>query len=334
MFRRLWLYVLCCCALVSFVHAQENPARGDVRLMILGDFNGSYGSLTYPSLLTTAIDAAVNVWQPDVLLSPGDVVAGQSHSLPDTRFLEMWQAFDKHVAAPLRNAGIAYAVANGNHDGSKLRDATKQYVFARERDAASTYWQQSPRPPQLHYLSQEHYPFQYAFMIENVFVLVIDASAANLSTEEQTWISSMLNHPQAQAASLRIVMGHLPLYGVSDRKNHAGEVMQNGDTLATWLASQGAHMYISGHHAAYYPAQTNELTLIHSSGIGAHALVGSDVPASPSVTLIDVNTADRTLTLSTFELGSMQRLFVTALPEVIHGLNGPVYRVPQDTFVY
>lgn len=107
-------------------HAQAqavpDPERGDVRLVVFGDFNGPYGSLTYPAPVSRVVDAIVHVWRPDGVLLPGDLVAGQDRSLPDERFPAMWAAFDAAVAAPLRAAGIPYLATMGNHDASSLRD--------------------------------------------------------------------------------------------------------------------------------------------------------------------------------------------------------------------
>lgn len=111
--------VLTLAALAAHAAAQPyDPPRGDTRFVVLGDFNGPYGSTTYPASLARVIAAVTEVWRPDAVLFPGDVVAGQSRELSRERLDAMWRAFDEHVAAPLRAAGIAYALAVGNHDAS------------------------------------------------------------------------------------------------------------------------------------------------------------------------------------------------------------------------
>jgi hypothetical protein len=117
--------------------AVPDPPRGDVRVVVFGDVNGAYGDLAYPSAVPRVVSAVVEVWRPELVLLPGDLVAGQDRSLPDDRFEAMWQSFDATIAAPLRAAGIAYVAAMGNHDASSLRDRGGSFAFARERDAAA-----------------------------------------------------------------------------------------------------------------------------------------------------------------------------------------------------
>ena len=136
---RFALFILSFLTIQALAHtlAQPvNPLRGDLRVVLLSDFNGSYGSADYSPAVARVLEATVRVWQPDLFLSAGDVVAGQKASLPDARFAEMWEAFDRAVARPLREAGIPYAFAVGNHDGSSGRRADGSFVYAREREVA------------------------------------------------------------------------------------------------------------------------------------------------------------------------------------------------------
>src|SRR5690606_26223906 len=177
-----------------------DPPRGDVRLVVLGDFNGPYGAVEYPAPLARAMAAITAVWLPDLLLSPGDVIAGQNRQLPDDRFAAMWAAFDEVVAAPLRAHAVPYAVALGNHDGSSQR-AGGEYVFGRERRAAADYW--LTHIPALAYQDRAGYPFDYSFSHavgtagSGLFVAILDASSAAVTPEQREWLAAQLASPAA-----------------------------------------------------------------------------------------------------------------------------------------
>ncbi|MFB9995044.1 hypothetical protein ACFFLM_24140 [Deinococcus oregonensis] len=54
-----------------------------LRVAVLSDFNGSYGSLTSPPALNSSLRRIINTWKPDFVLSAGDLIAGQKASLTD-----------------------------------------------------------------------------------------------------------------------------------------------------------------------------------------------------------------------------------------------------------
>ncbi len=120
--------------------AAQDVSPTPFRVVLLSDFNGPYGATTYPAALGRVMDRVVNEWRPDLLLSAGDVIGGQKLGLTDATRRAMWAAFDRDVAGRLRNAGIPYAFAVGNHDGSAARDRQGRFVFAADRDALAAYW--------------------------------------------------------------------------------------------------------------------------------------------------------------------------------------------------
>nr|MDQ3398522.1 hypothetical protein [Deinococcota bacterium] len=72
--------------LLQAVFAQTvpfDPPRGDVRAVILSDINSAYGSTSYTPGIMNAVQTILEVWRPDLVLSPGDLVAGQNAALPD-----------------------------------------------------------------------------------------------------------------------------------------------------------------------------------------------------------------------------------------------------------
>jgi hypothetical protein len=307
-----------------------NPERGDLRVVLLSDINGSYGSVTYAPGVLRAIEYTVTIWQPELFLSAGDVIAGQSQQLPTVRFAEMWQAFDTQIALPLRRADIPYAVALGNHDASSLTRSDGSYIFAREREAARSYWQQPMYQENLNYLERQDFPFHYSFVIGEVFVAVIDASSARFTPQQQAWLEAQLAAPQAQSARVRLVVGHLPLYGVAEGRNRPGEVLDNGDDLRRLMERYRTDVYISGHHHAYYPARRGELRLLNTGGAPPRRLLGDNRPARSTVTVMDIHYQDAEIRLTTFDLATWQVIDLAELPERIDGLGGSLRRWDID----
>ncbi|GGM12562.1 metallophosphoesterase family protein [Deinococcus aerophilus] len=288
-----------------------------LRVVVLSDFNGPYGSVTYPAALSRTVQRTVNEWKPDLVLSAGDLIAGQKASLSDARVRAMWAAFDREVGAPLKTAGSPFAFTLGNHDAS----------LARDRREAAAYWQ--AHVPALTYVDRRAFPFRYSFTFGGgrLFVAVLDASGPQVSPEQRTWLAGQLATPQAQAAGVRLVMGHLPLAGVSAGKNVAGEVIHDPTPLRQIMEQGRVLAYLSGHHAAYYPARLGGLNVLASGGIGGRDYVGVPGTARSTVTVLSVDTAAGHATFQTFDAETGQAVATSALPTRISGLGGPLIRV-------
>ncbi|HEX7002687.1 MAG TPA: metallophosphoesterase [Trueperaceae bacterium] len=301
-----------------------DPPRGDLRFAVFGDFNGSYGALDYPPPVEKAMRAIARSWRPDLLLSAGDVVAGQNKSLPESRYADMWRVFDREIAAPLRAAGIPYAFAMGNHDASSLRGPAGEFVFQRDRRAALDYWTQPLYESNLLYVERERFPFDYAFRAGPAFVVILDASSATVSVDQRQWLRRVLALPTARVAGLRVVVGHLPLVPVSVGRDRPGEVLEHPEVLLRILEEGGVDLYVSGHHAAYYPGRLGEVELLFSGGVGARRLLAGDEPARSTVTLVDVWWEPLRITYSTFDLATMLPIRPSSLPPVIVTDEGAV----------
>ena len=84
--RFMLLFTLFFLVTPTFAQTPANPPRGELRVVLLSDFNGSYGATDYSPAVARVHQAPPSeVWQPDLFLSAGDVVAGQKTSLPDAR---------------------------------------------------------------------------------------------------------------------------------------------------------------------------------------------------------------------------------------------------------
>lgn len=313
-------------AVVAFAFASRHavastpidPPRGDARIVVFGDINGAYGSLDYPPGVERALAAIVEVWRPDLLLSPGDVVAGQSHALPDDAFPAMWAAFDAGIAAPLRRAGIPYAVAPGNHDASSLRTPSGAFAFARERAAAEAYGRQAGGLPDDVYLDRSAYPFDYAFAVPfpngGLFVAVLDASSATVDARQRAWLAGALQQPTARSAAFRIVVGHLPLTPVAVGRDRPGEFLVDADALRALLEAGGVDLFVSGHHAAYFLGRLGDLEVLFAGGVGGRKLLGFDAPARSTVSVLDLWFEPAGMQVTTFDLADMSVVPIEALP--------------------
>lgn len=288
-----------------------------VRLVILSDFNGSYGSLTYPPALTWAVQRTVQEWQPDAVLSAGDLIAGQKASLSDTTVRAMWASFERDVHGPLQRAGIPFGFTLGNHDAS----------LARDRREAARYWK--ARPPVLNFVERASFPFQYSFTLGEgrVFVASIDASGPQVGSAGQAWLAAQLATPEARRAGVRLVLGHLPLAGVSEGKNRPGEVLRDAPALRSVMGKGKVLAYIHGHHAAFYPGRLGPLNVLSSGGIGGRDYVGYPGTARSTVTLLNVYPSAGRAAFLTLDADTGAQVPSARLPARLSGLGGPLLRV-------
>ncbi len=318
---------------------QASGERGSTRIVIFGDFNGPYGSTTYPPAVRRVVDAIVGEWRPDGVVFTGDVVAGQSHALTRSDLDAMWAAFDESVASRLRSAGIPYGLAVGNHDASSLR-STGGYAFATDREAAADYLSQPVHVAGLAVTDGPHPPFDRSFLIGDVFVAVLDASSAAVTPEQREWLQDVLASAPAATAAARLVVGHLPLVPVSVGRDAAGEYLADGESLADLLATSCVTAYVSGHHAAYYPGVWRGLEVLAAGGVGARRLLGSDARPRSTVTVIDVWTEPPRIRYQTYDADTLYELSASELPAslptgvVLSGRAGavaPLDCVPHGT---
>lgn len=301
------------------------PPRGDVRLVVMSDLNSQYGSTSYDPEVTKAI-ALIPGWQPDLVLSGGDMVAGQSRTLSRVQIQAMWMAFDRTIAAPLRRAQLPLGFTLGNHDASGALSPAGSYIFHQDRQLASAYWNQ--KNPGLSLIDRAKFPFYYTFAQKGIFYLVWDASTARLSPEQLAWVEKSLASPLARKAKLRILIGHLPLYGIAVGRNQPGEYLENAEQLRSLMERYDIHTYISGHQHAYYPGHRGQLQLLHAGALGSgpRQLVGSDRPPQKTLTIVDIDLGSATTAYTTYDMKTLQVIHQQYLPRQIEGDNGTIYR--------
>lgn len=305
-----------------------NPPRGDLRLVVISDLNAAYGSTDYDPEIDKAMDL-LPLWQPDLVLCSGDMVAGQNLTLSEEQLKAMWSAFDDHLALPLRQAGLPYGITIGNHDASSAMSVSGNFLFQRERDVASNYWNNPDHAPGIEFVERYEFPFYYTFKSEDVFFLAWDGSSSRIPNEQLEWVKRALSSPEAQSAKLRIVLGHLPLYAVAVGRDKPGEVMNNADQLREMLEQYNVHTYISGHHHAYYPAHKGDLQLLNMGilGSGPRPYLDSQLSPQKALTVVDINFDSSEITrYTTYDVQTLKLIELEQLPRFLNGHNGMVLR--------
>jgi hypothetical protein len=303
------------------------PVRGNVRIAVISDLNSQYGSTHYEPQVLKAVEFLPQ-WEPDLVLCSGDMVAGQWPSLTKAQIQAMWDAFDRHIGAPIRQAKLPYGFTLGNHDASGARSVRNQFLFQQERDMAAAYWNDPSHPTGIQFVDRGRFPFYYTFEQNNVFYLVWDASSNRIPPEQLQWAERTLLGQRAQKAKLRIVIGHLPLYAVAVGRAELGEIVSNGDDVRKMLERCKVHTYISGHHHSYYPARKGQLELLHTGALGSgpRPLLDSRLPVTNTLTIVDVDVAKAQTIYTTYNMRTLQTIDIKTLPRLIVGPNGYVVR--------
>ena len=302
------------------------PPRGDVRLVVISDLNSRYGSTTYRAEVKKAVQIMPD-WQPDLVICGGDMVAGQSASLSRADIQAMWTAFGAKILAPIRDAGLPFALTLGNHDASSSFSQGR-YLYAQEREEADAFWNHPQRDLGLEFVDRTGYPFYYSFKQNQIFYLIWDASSANVSDEQVTWVERSLASDPAQTAKLRIALGHLPFYAIAQGRDRAGEILNRAEDLRSLLERHRVHTYISGHHHAYFPGHAGHLQLLHCGalGNGPRVWLGSADAAIQTLTVVDIDLDSQSTAYTTYNMGTLQVVDESRLPRQIIGPNGRVLR--------
>ena len=154
---------------VGFSQAAVAAGEIGLRVAIISDLNGSYGTVGTSRHVDAAIDRLIDL-KPDIVLCTGDMIAGQKDAprLDRQRLEAMWKAFHEQVTDPLAEAGIPFAPAPGNHD------ASEEEAFTLERKVFEEQW--TGRALAVRFIDRDHYPFRYAFSMGDALFLALDAT--------------------------------------------------------------------------------------------------------------------------------------------------------------
>lgn len=260
---------------------------GTLKIAVISDLNGSYGSTAYGPAVPAAI-AQIIARQPDLVLCTGDMVAGQrvNPGLKADELAAMWQGFARTVAEPLARAGIPLLTVPGNHDASAYPP------FAAERAAyadALTRFR-----PDLPFLDDSAYPFRWAARLGSVTIIGLDLTLPGpLDPEQARWLAALLASAQSGTkAGLGsrpvIVLGHLPLEPITQGRE--SEVI--GDPAFHALLRAGrVRAYLSGHHHAFARMDRDGIAYIAQAALGAgpRTRLGEENPAPRAYTWIEIS---------------------------------------------
>ena len=292
----------------------SDQAALTLKLGLISDLNGSYGSTSYGSAVKRGVSLLLQQ-QPDLVLCAGDMVAGQQRSLTSAQLQAMWAGFEHSVRSPLEQAGIALLPAIGNHDGSSQKHQG-HWVYAREREQAALFWNKHHGDLSSGFIDMDLFPFQYAWRRPGLYVVVIDASSANVDSSQRQWIETALNSTDRNPDDLCLVMGHLPLTAFSEGRARPGECIADPWGLADLLRRSRVDLVISGHHHAWYPSESMGLRLLSlgAMGSGPRRIIGSGVTAPPSLTILEWSQNNNLVEEISFDLNTLQPLPNDRLP--------------------
>jgi 3',5'-cyclic AMP phosphodiesterase CpdA len=273
-------------AITSSAVLAQSPAleaRGATRVVVLSDFNENYGSTRYSTHVDDAVGRAVAL-KPDLVISTGDMVAGQRLAPPlDQSEMEaMWRSFHARVSDPLAKAGLPFAVTPGNHDASSGER------FRLERTIYREQW--LPRRPAVAFIDGQNYPFYYAFRVGDVLFASLDAThVGHLSRSEKAWLNDLLGEAGPRF-KYRVVFSHVPLWPFATGR----ERDFLGDRELEAILQRGrVDLHLSGHHHAYYPGYKDGVRFVSQGCLGAapRPLLGDRALPPRSITVIDFDAA-------------------------------------------
>lgn len=269
------------------------PRFDPLRVIVVSDLNDSYGSTTYSAPVHDAV-AAIVARAPDLVLSTGDMVAGQQAGLD---YPAMWAGFHAAVSDALAAAGVPFAVSPGNHDASGYP------AFAGERALFVAEW--LDRKPALAMVDDTDYPLRYSFTAGAALFVALDSTTVGpLDAAQMQWLDEQLGQSQAPT---KIVFGHVPLvpFAVGREDEIIGDPV-----LEALLEQHGVTMFISGHHHAYYPGRRGTLRHVSMAclGSGPRALIGTNTTSSRALLELEID-----------EVGAIT---------VLEALSGPGFDTP------
>jgi predicted phosphodiesterase len=309
--------------LVFLLLATPVFAGAPLRVAVISDLNGSYGSTDYEASVKRAV-ARILELKPDLVISTGDMVAGQRRPHLERPEVErMWKAFHAHVSDPLAAAGIPLAVTPGNHDGSAYRG------FEQERSIYREQWR--PRSPAVRFVDEAEYPFYYAIEVGDILFISLDATTVgHLPHTQMDWLRQILAKHGPENRQ-RVIFSHVPLWPFTQGRER--EFIGDPE-LEALLLEAGVGLYLSGHHHAFYPGVKDGIALVSQSclGAGPRRLIGAASRSERSFSWLEFKGNE--IRIAAYrEPGFESEIDWATLPRQIHTPAGDMVRadlVPGD----
>jgi predicted phosphodiesterase len=256
--------------------AQADP----LRIAVISDLNGSYGSTGYGAAVSDAVSEII-ARGPDLVISTGDMIAGQRGSPKFTaaELGTMWAAFHATVSDRLTEAGIPFLVTPGNHDASAYPG------FEAERAAHASAWDE--RRPRMALIDGADWPFRVAAEQEGVLLVGLDATLAGpLAPGDMDWLTGLLDTEAGRYRAI-ILFGHLPLMPISQGRE---EDVLADPALFDLARHAGVDLWLSGHHHAFYSGTAGGILFVAQGalGNGPRKLIGEGEASPRTFTWIEI----------------------------------------------
>jgi len=284
--RRAWALALTFALLAGLA---PPVAAKTLQIAVISDLNGRYGSTEYSPRVAKAI-AAIIARKPDLVISTGDMIAGQraDPKLSSEDLAAMWAAFHATVSDPLARAGIPLLVTPGNHDAS----ASPGYEH--ERRAFAAAW--ADRRPDLPLIDGANWPFRIAATLDGTLLVGMDVTRSGpLDAASLSWLDGLLSDP-AHKGNTILLFGHIPLMPISQGRE--GDIL--ADPALFSLAQQaGVDLWLSGHHHAFYGGTAGGILFSAQGalGNGPRALITQTARSPHSFTWVEI-TEDGRITVA------------------------------------
>lgn len=254
--------------------ADDDAEQKRWTVAVVADLNGPFGSTEYNRHVHAAAEWIRDDLQPDLVISAGDMVAGQQEGLD---YRAMWTAFHEAFTDELAAGDIPFAASPGNHD------ASGQPRFWRERIEYARQWKL--RRPRLQYVDDAFYPFYYAFeMGPALFVSLDGTEVGPLDDAQIEWLEEVLD--RNEHLEVTVLFSHVPQYPVAEGRAHE---TFGDDRLAELMADYDVDLKVSGHHHAYYPARKDGTIFLHAHALGSgpRAFLGEEAPRARNVAVFE-----------------------------------------------
>ena len=319
LYRRQMLQLLLGTGLGAAAMPALAKPQAPLRIGLISDLNSGYGSTSYIPAVHQGLHQLIAL-QPNLVVCAGDMVAGQKHGLTLQQLDAMWSSFEAAVLQPLRIAGIPLLPTIGNHDGSP--------GFKADRDAVRRFWMPIRSQIGLDFIDASQFPFHYTVSQQGLFWLIWDASSAHIPENQLIWAKHQLASSASTRAMARFVVGHLPLVGVGENKDRAGEILNQEHVLQNLMETANVNAYISGHHHAWFSGRRGQLDLIQLGALGSgprRLLQGGSAPQQ-TFTLLEINGPGNRITETTYSVATGRPLPWSSLPSTLNTRRGRLSR--------
>lgn len=282
-------------------------AGENLRVAVISDINGRYGATAYAPRVASAIQQIVAM-APEVVISTGDMVAGQQTSPPLSRVeLEaMWRNFHHTVQQPLQKANIPLVMTPGNHDASAYPG------FEDERAMYADYHRTNPSL--LPIADGSNFPFYFSTTAGELKLISLDATRTGpLEPGQRQWLAAELDK---KTTTHTLVFGHLPLQPVGSGRER--DVITD-PALEQLLRDASVSAYLSGHHHVYYPGHRQGIDMLSIGNLGGNqrALTGTTQRTGFSFAIIELSSSGEMTVASYLAPDYQKTLDVASLPTTI-----------------